>query len=84
MNRTLTEYVDAYTLALEIDWKYENRIWYNGVSVERILGEGYVVFIKVAPGFAYNCKELTGRINGVQVRVIERSIAPPPPSEEVL
>lgn len=84
MNQSLTDYADAYTLALEIDWKYEGRIWYLGVNVEHILGEGYVVFIKVAPGFSYNCKDQPKRVNGVQVRVVERSITPPPMNVEPL
>lgn len=70
-----TTFQKAERTALRISQKLGSPDWFLGVGVEVDAREGFVLSLRVAPGFGSRVQALTPRFNGVKVRVDERQMA---------
>jgi hypothetical protein len=72
-----TTFEKAEQAARGISRKLGNPDWFLGVGIDADPKEGFVLSVRVAPGFSDRVSEFAGRFNGVVVRVLERGMARP-------
>lgn len=72
-----TTFEKAEQAARGIARKLGNPDWFLGVGIDTDPKEGFVLSVRVAPGFTERVSELAGRFRGVAVRITERGMARP-------